>query len=443
MKIIGSLLLLLIIGCATHSEPDWFGSQPKTNGYWFGIGMVEKPFQGGECREKAINLALSEISSQISVEISASFERIVTENNLSFEDFSQSIIKTRVEKNLPNVEYVDYYDSKEKCGMLARLSQSIYYETIALQRRNAIQTSIGLLEQAESNFSFQTFSYLNEAMSEIMPYLDIPIEEEYPIGSGNRVNLHRYIKVLASQSMSRLSLDPNQKDLEVKRGFTRDIQLGMRVKDKINDTPMESIPVMCYMVDDRDHALSLSDSDGGCIFSLPQIREKKSIQYVNYKVDQNGLINNLEMFGNLSNVQVQTILKVISPQIHVKIIEKNLDNITDNPYVQPVFSEFFSHHYSANFTEKDNADLLINGVVNTRSLSDTPNEYGIYQVFGDLTISISNGISGEEIMSKSYNQIQGSDFNSNREAANQSLKKMSIKITEDFLPEILNVIEGL
>ena len=72
-----------------------------------------------------------------------------------------------------------------------------------------------------------------------------------------------------------------------------------------------------------------------------------------------------------------------------------------------------------------------------------PNEYGIYQVFGDLTISISNGISGEEIMSKSYNQIQGSDFNSNREAANQSLKKISIKITEDFLPEILSVIEGL
>ena len=252
-----------------HSEPDWFGSQPKANGYWFGIGMVEKPFQEGECREKAMNLALSEISSQISVEMSASFERIVTENNLSFEDFSQSIINTRVEKNLPNVEYVDYYDSKEKCGMLARLSQSIYYETIALQRRNAIQTSIGLLEQAESNFSFQTFSYLNEAMSEIMPYLDIPIEEEYPIGSGNRVNLHRYIKVLASQSMSRLILDPNQKDLEVKKGFTKDIQLGMRVKDNINDIPMESIPVKCYMVDNGDHALSLSDSDGMHFFSSP------------------------------------------------------------------------------------------------------------------------------------------------------------------------------
>ena len=73
-------------------------------------------------------------------------------NRLSIDDFSESITKLYVEKNLPKVEYVDFYDSKEKCGILIRLSQSVYYETIALQRRNAIQISIGLLEQAESDF---------------------------------------------------------------------------------------------------------------------------------------------------------------------------------------------------------------------------------------------------------------------------------------------------
>jgi len=46
-------------------------------------------------------------------------------------------------------------------------------------------------------------------------------------------------------------------------------------------------------------------------------------------------------------------------------------------------------------------------------------------------------------MEKPFNKIQGSSFQSNKEAANQSLKKMSEKITEDFLPEIIDVIEGL
>ena len=60
-----------------------------------------------------------------------------------------------------------------------------------------------------------------------------------------------------------------------------------------------------------------------------------------------------------------------------------------------------------------------------------------------MTISISNGETGEEILEKSFNKIQGSDFQSNREAANQALKKMSEKITKDLLPEIIDLLKGV
>ena len=103
--------------------------------------------------------------------------------------------------------------------------------------------------------------------------------------------------------------------------------------------------------------------------------------------------------------------------------------------------EFFARNFAANFVDNNNADLIISGTVNTRSNSDTANDFGIYQVFGDATISISTGETGEEILKKSFNKIQGSDFQSNKEAANQSFKKMSEKITEDFLPEIIELIK--
>ena len=103
--------------------------------------------------------------------------------------------------------------------------------------------------------------------------------------------------------------------------------------------------------------------------------------------------------------------------------------------------EFFSQHFSANFVDNNDADLIISGTVNTRSNSDIANDFGIYQVFGDITITISNGETGEEILKKSFNKVQGSDFQSNKEAANQSLKKMSEKITEDFLPGIIELIK--
>ena len=87
--------------------------------------------------------------------------------------------------------------------------------------------------------------------------------------------------------------------------------------------------------------------------------------------------------------------------------------------------------------------MLISGTINTRSVSDTPNDYGIYQVFGDMTVIITNGETGAKLLEKSFNKIQGSDFQSNKEAANQTLKKMSEKITKEFLPEILEILQGL
>ena len=91
-------------------------SQPHEDGYWIGIGIVEKSTHGDDCREVATAKALADISAQISVEVTSSFKRVVTENNLSLDDYSQSIMQTRVNKNLPSIEYVDFFDFEGGVG---------------------------------------------------------------------------------------------------------------------------------------------------------------------------------------------------------------------------------------------------------------------------------------------------------------------------------------
>ena len=86
-----------------------------------------------------------------------------------------------------------------------------------------------------------------------------------------------------------------------------------------------------------------------------------------------GILENIELFGALSKIQAQSTMQVNPPKINIHIIENNLGKATMNPYIQPVFTEFFSQQYSANFIDTDNADLIISGTVNTRSVSDLPN----------------------------------------------------------------------
>ena len=135
-------IIFLIFSCSSHPEPQWITSQPNAENYWFGIGSVEKPFFGDDIREEARSKALNEIASQISVDVSASFEKVTTEHNLSLDEFAKSVIQTRVDNNLPNIEIVDSYENKNRYYLLARLSQKTYYETIEKKRRNAVKTGI-------------------------------------------------------------------------------------------------------------------------------------------------------------------------------------------------------------------------------------------------------------------------------------------------------------
>jgi len=431
------------LSCSNHPEPEWISNQPHAENYWFGIGSVEKPYYGSDIREEARSKALSEIASQISVDVSGSFEQVITENNFDLDEFAKSVIKTRVENNLPNIEIMHSYESKNRYFLLARLSQKTYYETIEKKRRNAVKTALGLLEKAESGFMVQSFTSLNEAMLEISPYMDVPIKEEYPQGSGKFINLYSYIKLLAHTLVNRISIVPEKKETEIKLGLSRDVHLTVQIIDNQTKVPLINIPVLGNILENDLGGAVLSDGNGNCTFSLPALNGKTAIQYMNYEVEIAELLGKSPLFGNLPHIQVQSIIKVMPPNLLVQIKEYNLGEETGNPYIAPVIIEFFATQLSANFVESNHADFIIKGNVNTRSVSDEPNDYGIYQTFADATISISKGATGEKIVDKSFNKIQGSDFNSQTESANQALKKLSNKITKEFLPEILEILQGL
>ncbi|SVE06120.1 uncharacterized protein METZ01_LOCUS458974, partial [marine metagenome] len=137
------LFFLIIMSCASRTEPEWIISQPKAEGYWFGTGSVKKPFYGDDIREEARNKALSDLSTQISVKVSGTFKRVVTEHNLSLDDLTESITEIRVKNNLTHVENIDEYESKGRYYFLVRLSKATYYETIEKKRRNAVKTALG------------------------------------------------------------------------------------------------------------------------------------------------------------------------------------------------------------------------------------------------------------------------------------------------------------
>ena len=67
-------------------------------------------------------------------------------------------------------------------------------------------------------------------------------------------------------------------------------------------------------------------------------------------------------------------------------------------------------------------------------------EFGVHGLSLGVPIKLgANGVA--QIMDNMGVKVQGSDFNSNEGAAEQSLKKISLKIKKELLPDILKVIK--
>ena len=174
------LSLLIFVSCASQPAgptPDWVLNSNSNPNHWVGVGIIEKPFSGN-IREAARLQAVNEIASQISIQISSNFTNVITEYNYDVNEFSKSIIDSRVENNLGDIEYLNFHEDQYRFYVHARLSKQKYYEALSKKRKNAVQTALGYIQRADSELNGESFNLLQSAMDEIVQFMDEPLQIE-------------------------------------------------------------------------------------------------------------------------------------------------------------------------------------------------------------------------------------------------------------------------
>ena len=448
MKKIIIFAIIVVFGCSTKPVPTpvWLSTFPQSDLYWFGIGSVVKPYSG-DIRENTRNRALTEISSQIQIQISASFSNILSEHNLDIDQYTRSVVESRVQQNLSSVEFIEIYENDDQCSILARLSKEKYYKAIEEERRNSVTTSINFIQKADLEFDKNTFLFLTRAFAEIENYLDYPIDVQYPPNSDNTVNLYSLIKLKLSDYAGRIDLIPETKEISTKIGISEKRKITIKCRDSLTMEEIPNIPISIKMNRNRYTDVVVSDEFGNCDVFIHQITNKTPVQYLNATVNKELLLGEDNTFYTILNnfITTQVVVNAIGPNIFVGISEILLDQTPENQYVTPVIKEYFASEYGAVFTNKLQSDFQIIGNVSTRTQGYMPNNiYGvsIYKVFADATISIIDTRNGEELLSKGITRVSGSSFDSFNEAGNQALKKLSEQIKKKYLPEITNLLQG-
>ena len=412
---------LFILSCST-SSPSWLNSRPQDPLYWHGIGYAA--FENNKNPNYlAKEYAIQEISSQIKVNISSEMNIVVTDFNGSIDNAVTSVIKSRVDLLLPELEFVGNYKDKSGIYFYARLNKDKYQTAMARLKENAKATIVNYLKDAENEFGLQSFKIIQKAWKEIIPFTDEPIIVNI---DGNDINLYSLIKEKINKFDKRLILNGKLEKELMKTFIDRDNSISIEVRDAKTNKLLPGVPVKISIFDTEQ--VIYSDEKGIVTKEIKPIFNPGSFE-IKFQLDKKSIwskVNQgLEFDPSLHSLSVN----VLPANGIIISSEKNLGNLMEQNIIEPFLKKMLNARLDYVETKPD---FVIRVESDTEERSKRISDKFPYFVFGKAIITFSEISNDKEFFSTQVSNIKGGDFDSREIAGLRSYDKMIKEISSQF-----------
>ena len=396
--------VLFFLSCSS-TEPAWIKSRPNDELFWHGVGYASFDASNNP-NAKAKEHAIHEISSQIKVSISSEMDMIVRDFNGSVENTIKSVMSSRVNLLLPELEFPSSYNSKEGVFFYARLNKEKYRLAMKRLRENAKQTSLSYLIESDKYFGISSFNLLQKAWEEILPFNDETIKVNY---LDEEVNLYTLISLKINQFESRLSILANVDKRKMRTFVDRSNTLEIVIKDKIDNKTLSGIPIKISYLG-QNHVL-YSDSKGKINHGLV-LSSKVSLYDIQFRLDYDALLPKDERrkhYLPINSKWHSIIVEIVPARANLVSIEKNINSVMDETIIEPAIKQYFNQ--KVEFVT-DSPDIIIKIESNTEEKTKRVDNNFPYFVFGNVSVSILDP-STEKVFYNTYvSNIKGGDFDS-------------------------------
>jgi hypothetical protein len=370
--------------------------------------------------------ALSEIAEQLQVNIQSELVDVVEAANTEVNEFTRSIIKTRVNASLDFVDYADSYRSSQMYYVLARLNKKSYFENLAREKRQAEEIAGDLIRSAAQELTGTTFSSLALAVETISPYLDQSPSIEYPFGSGKKQTIYRVAARMLRNLNDRIDLRLEPAVINIKPFVNDEQRIGVKALDKKTGSAIGGISVMMSVPDLPENELLITDKNGQTYCQLQPARSRAGSYTIIFSVDYSSMLKS-EALSLIKLVPRKFPVKVtiLAPRI---VLTEAITNLGKQVAYDPLLGSIkgcFEQGYSAVFVEDETtADLKLTLVVATEQRRERLSEKYPYFLFATGNLSLVNVSTGEEIMNVSLGEHKGADFDSAVRAGMAAITKL-------------------
>ena len=434
MRIKLSILVILcgwIFSCF-RQPAIWVDDRPNDPKYWHGVGFASNA-ESNNPKILAKEYAIREISTQIKINISSDLDIITSDINGTIDNVITSVMNSRVNLMLPELEFVDSYNTDNGVYFYARLNKNNYYKTMERLRANAKEISLDYVSQADKKFGKESLVFIQSAWQEIFPFNDEPIEVKY---DNQKFNLFSLIRQKHEEYVKRISIKANFKKEKIRTIIDRDNILTVKVFDKLTGRKLEDIPIKINQ--SNKTSTYFSDKKGHIELDIGN-RVEKSMLDILFSLDYTKLFENKEKQKNIlitSNNLGSIHINVVPSKVQIKSKEKNLNKLMQNPIIEPVIKEMLNGHVEfVNIKPDFYLHIESNTLVKAKKV-----EPGFpFFSYGSATIRFIDAENNQEFFVANVTDIKGGDFGSQRIAGIRAYDQMKSAIVKELEKKLFNL----
>lgn len=429
-KILGFFCMVVLFACKTKEvvqqvpetpKPHWVESRPLNNLDYIGIGVAQIA-PGVNFIEAAKNNALSDLASEIKVNLESNTIYSQTERGGVVNEDFRSTIKTSAAADIEGYEMAGSWQNSDEYWVYYRLSKSAYLAKVEEKRQNAKKSSLTHLENAKENqekgdIKLAILRYF-DAFSAIQAYSPSSIEV---VENGSLIFLDNLIYANIQQLFSSMSFIPanNATSLSFKNRFAEHVLIDIKYKGKsVNELPF----VQQYFNEYGPVNQTIFSNERGVLDVFVKVKslQPKRVKHDIY-LDFDKLIGTREDAAFLKQKVSKIIpsrysleVEVISPSLFISSGEQSFGKSTGNDALKSIVLSELAKEGVVIVDNTRKADLLLDIKSDTKLQSKDDNFTAVGLSY---SIIITEKESKKTVLSMDEGPVKGVSLDESRAAA--------------------------
>ena len=405
-----SFMLCSLLHAQNKEKPDWVQQRPVNTLNFTGIGVVNKTTEN--YIQVAKQRALSELASEIKVEVSVNSLLNTIEDNGEVKSSFLQNIKTTATEEIENFRLIDSWQDDKEYWVYYELNRFDYEEYIEARRQRAIKSGFGFWYQGQASLQqgdlMMSIDLFTKGLEAILPVINEELTCSY---EGQTINLSSEIYTSLTGVFNDVSIVVSP--MSIQAAPFKGVEAPIKVEVYRNETPLRGIQLEAQFVSGLGDLSTLTPTNeiGNASFYIRNITSKQAQQEIKigiktdmFKSFRSGV--NAIILDKIIATIPSSILTVKLEETKIKAYVANAEK-NDMPALERSVKSILANNFFDVVESQSVADVVLKLDNQFKVGRKIPGElYNLVECFSTLGIQVINNRSKSTLLNYSINELR-------------------------------------